>query len=98
MRKWGRQMKDGEGIAARGPRGGPGKRRCSRLEALLLQQGLGHTLQLVAVVRQRRAAALVALVDDAPDLLVDLVGDLLAVVAALHQVPPQEDRAVALTQ
>src|SRR5437588_72609 len=64
------------------------------LEGLPLEQRLGDPVEDILVLGEHRPRASVALVDDPAHFLVDLVGDLLRVVPALHQIPAEEYRPV----
>src|SRR5690606_1376631 len=65
------------------------------LERLDLDERVGQRLELVPVLGEDAAAELVRLVDRAADLLVDLLGGALGVVALLGVVAAEERRGLA---
>ena len=68
------------------------------VDGLLGHELLGKGHEAVAVGRQDLRRSLVRLVDDRPDLLVDLLRDLVAVVALLADLSAEEDQLVALPE
>ena len=102
----------GPGSAGSGPTIGGGVSRVSclrrqvaeeRLEPLGVDRLLGDELlregvQLVAVGDQDVHRPLVGVVDDRPDLLVDLLGDLVGVVPLLADLAAEEHELVALAE
>ena len=60
----------------------------------MAQKELGHGLQLVVVLHQDGAAALVGLVDQAADLVVDLAGGFLGIGLGAAVAHADEDLAV----
>src|SRR6476661_9594397 len=68
------------------------------VDGLLGDELLGQGHELVAVRRQDVRRSLIGLVDDGPDLFVDLLSDLIAVVALLADLATEEHELVTLPE
>src|SRR6266498_3227142 len=75
-------------------RGLPRKKRCQRItfDGLLLKKDRDHRVQPFAVVGEQLFRCLVGFVDYLSYLFIDLLGNLLAVVALLRDLPTEEDK------
>src|SRR5581483_3543416 len=68
------------------------------LDGLLFEQDLHEPVQPLPVLDQQAARGLVRVVDEAAHLFVDLLGDLLAVVPLLGDLPAEEHELLLVTE